>query len=131
MRTHVALLLAVAFAVSPLVGLAGERQITDVKELVGTWLGLVTADYGRGRATMTIKKDGSYEASSQGGTMTVGKYYLEDGKLLYRSSLSVGTATVSEERGRTFLTVIPGGQQAHHRQDGLRTSEAVNIRCRI
>jgi hypothetical protein len=58
---------------------------------------------------MTVKEDGSYEASTQFGTLTVGKYSLEDGKLRYRSTLSVGTATISEERGRTFLTVIPEG----------------------
>jgi hypothetical protein len=30
-------------------------------------------------------------------------------RLHHRSTLSVGTATISEERGRTFLTVIPEG----------------------
>jgi hypothetical protein len=109
MRMSLALLLAVAFAVSPTDGIAGDKQITDVKELAGTWLGSVTADSGGARATMTIKEDGSYQASTRSGTLTVGKYSLEDGKLRYRSSLSEGTATVSEERGRTFLTVIPEG----------------------
>jgi hypothetical protein len=109
MRMLLALLLAVAFAVSPTDGIAGEKQITDVKELAGTWRGSATSDSGVARATMTVKEDGSYEASTQFGTLTVGKYSLEDGKLRYRSTLSVGTATISEERGRTFLTVIPEG----------------------
>lgn len=109
MRMRVASLLTVVFLVSPVAGIAGDRQITDVKELAGTWLGWVTSDYGRSRVTMTVKQDGSYEASAQYGTLTVGKYYLENGKLLYRSSISVGTATVSEERGKTFLTVLPEG----------------------
>ncbi len=107
MRTHVALLLAVAFAVSPLSGAAGEKQLTDVRELAGTWHGWVTTESGRARVMMTIKEDGSYESSSQFGTLTVGKYFLEDGTLRYRSSRSVGRATVSEEKGKMFLTVIP------------------------
>ena len=43
------------------------------------------------------------------GSLTVGKYYLQGGKLRYRSSRSEGAATVSEEHGKTYLTVIPEG----------------------
>ncbi len=58
---------------------------------------------------MVIKEDGSYQAATRTGTLTVGKYYLEGGKLRYRSSLTSGAATVSEDKGKTFLTVIPEG----------------------
>jgi hypothetical protein len=44
--------------------------------------------------------------------MTVGRYYIEDDKLRYRSSRSAGIATVSEEKGKTFLLVIPDGTDA-------------------
>jgi len=42
MRMRLVLLLAVVFAVSPLAGVAGEKQIRDVKELAGSWRGWVT-----------------------------------------------------------------------------------------
>ncbi len=66
---------------------------------------------GNARVLMIIKEDGSYESSTTvpGGTLTVGKYYLESGKLRYRSSRTQGRATVSEERGKTILTVTPEG----------------------
>jgi hypothetical protein len=40
MRMH--LLLAAVFVVSPLAGVAGEKQVVDVKELAGSWQGWVT-----------------------------------------------------------------------------------------
>ena len=107
MKTQVALLLAAALVVAPLTVAAGEKQIGDVKEIAGTWQGWVTVGTTQSRVTMRIKEDGSYEASSQTGSLTVGKYYLEGGKLRYRSSRTEGAATVSEDRGKTFLTVIP------------------------
>jgi hypothetical protein len=38
---HRALLLAAVFALSPLDGVAGEKQIVDVKELARSWRGWV------------------------------------------------------------------------------------------
>jgi hypothetical protein len=35
-------LLAAVFALAPLDGVAGEKQIVDVKELAGSWRGWVT-----------------------------------------------------------------------------------------
>ena len=110
MRTLVAILLAVTLAVCPLAAVAGEKQITDVRELAGTWRGWVSG--GQNLSTMTIREDGSYQAATQNGAMAVGKYYLEDGKLRYRSSRSTGIATISEENGKTFLTVVPDGTDA-------------------
>jgi hypothetical protein len=111
MRAFVAILFAVAFVACPLAGVAGEQQITDVRALAGTWQGWVTAQFGQERATMVVKEDGSYEASTPRGVLTSGSFYLQDGKLRYRSSLSVGAATVSEDQGKTLLTVIPEGPQ--------------------
>jgi hypothetical protein len=110
MRTCIALCLAVGITMGALVASGGEKQVTDVSELAGTWRGWVSG--GQDPSTMTIREDGSYQAATQGGAMTVGKYYLEDGKLRYRSSRSAGTATVSEGNGKTFLTVVPDGTDA-------------------
>ncbi|PYN44679.1 MAG: hypothetical protein DME00_24495 [Candidatus Rokuibacteriota bacterium] len=38
---------------------------------------------------------------------TEGKFYLQDGKLRYRSSRTIGTASLSEPRGHSVLTMVP------------------------
>jgi hypothetical protein len=111
-----ALLLAAVLALSPLDGLAGEKQIVDVKELAGSWRGWVNEVPGDEWAMMTVSADGSYKASTISGT-TVGKFYLQAGKLRYRSSRTtplampsaevLGTASVSEDKGKTVLTLMP------------------------
>jgi hypothetical protein len=106
MRMHLALLLAAVFAVSPLEGVAGEKQILDVKELAGSWRGWVT-EQAQERANMIIQSDGSYKASTTRGVMSEGQFYLQDGKLRYRSSRTTGTARLSEDQGKTILTVMP------------------------
>lgn len=58
MRWCLAIFLAAAFAASPLDGLAGEKQIADVKELAGSWRGWVRTEFGRERATMVVEEDG-------------------------------------------------------------------------
>ena len=105
MRMHLVLLLAAVFAVSPLEGLAAEKQVRDVKELAGNWQGWVT-EQTQERANMVVQADGSYKASTTRGLTTEGQFYLEDGKLRYRSSRTTGKATLSEDRGKTTLTVI-------------------------
>jgi hypothetical protein len=117
MRMHaIAILLAAALALSPLDGLAGEKQIVDVKELAGSWRGWVAEVPGDEWATMNVLADGSYKASTISGT-TVGKFYLQAGKLRYRSSRTtplampsaevLGTVSVSEDKGKTVLTLMP------------------------
>jgi hypothetical protein len=108
----IALVVALVFAVSPVASLAADKQITDVKELAGTWQGWVNSQLsGSERVLMTIKADGSYQSTSvrDGGTLTVGQYYLDGGKLRYRSSRTEGTAVVSEDKGKTTLTIKPEG----------------------
>jgi len=108
----IALMLALVFVVAPIVALAADKQITDVKELAGTWQGWAKSQLaGDERVVMTIKPDGSYQATTnrEGGTLTVGKYYLEGGKLKYKSSRTEGTAVVSEDKGKTTLTIKPEG----------------------
>jgi len=114
MRAHrvVAVLAAVAFVASPIVGTAADKQIKDVKELAGTWEGWVKSQLGSdARAKMIVKEDGSYESATQtqGGTLTVGKFYLDSGKLRWRSSRTEGRAAVSEDKGKTLLTLTPEG----------------------
>jgi hypothetical protein len=43
------------------------------------------------------------------GTLTVGKYFLEGGKVRYKSSRTQGTAVVSEDKDKTILTLAPEG----------------------
>jgi hypothetical protein len=84
--------------------------IAHVKQIAGTWQGWVTSQLGgQSRVTMTIKEDGDYEGATTMGSTTVGRFYVEDGKLRYRSSRTQGTATVSEDRGKTVLTINPEG----------------------
>jgi hypothetical protein len=111
-----ALLWAAVFALSPLDGVAEEKQIVDVKELAGSWRGWVTEVPGDEWATMNVSADGSYKASTISGS-TVGKFYLQAGTLRYRSSRTtplampsaevLGTASVSEDNGKTVLTLMP------------------------
>ena len=107
MRTPVALVVAAVFALAPLYGVAAEKQVRDVKDLAGSWRGWVTGEQGDERATMNVAADGSYTAATTTGSTTAGKFYLQDGKLRYQSSRTTGTATVSEEKGKTVLKVIP------------------------
>ena len=107
MRINRALLLVAAVAISPFQGVAAEKQIQDVKELAGSWSGWVTAEVGQERATMNVQADGSYKASTTRGTIAAGQFYLQDGKLLYRSSRTTGTARLSEDGGKATLTITP------------------------
>ena len=107
MSMNLVLLLAAVFALSPLHGVAAEKQIRDVKELAGSWRGWVTGEPRRERATMNVQADGTYKASTTRGSTSEGQFYLQDGKLLYRSSRTTGTASLSEDKGKTTLTVMP------------------------
>ena len=116
MRMHRALLLAAVFALSPHHGVAEEKQIVDVKELSGSWRGWVAEVAGDEWATMNVSADGSYKASAISVT-TIGKFYLQAGKLRYRSKRItpaampsaelLGTVSVSEDNGKTVLTLMP------------------------
>jgi len=107
MRMSMVLSLAAVFALFPLDGVAGEKQLTDVKELAGSWRGWVTGEMGQERATMIVKADGSYKATTPRGSTSEGQFYLQDGQLRYRSSRTTGTAKLSEDQGKTTLTVKP------------------------
>lgn len=107
MKRYLALLLAAVFALSPLAGVAAEKNVNDVKELAGSWRGWVTGEQGDERATMIVSPNGSYKASTITGSTTEGQFYLKDGKLLYRSSRTSGTAKLSEDKGKTTLSIAP------------------------
>ena len=107
MKTGLALVLATALALFPLAGIAAEKQVKDVKELAGSWRGWVTGEQGQERANMIVKADGSYKASTVSGSTAEGQFYIENGKLLYRSSRTTGTASLSVDKGKTTLSVIP------------------------
>jgi hypothetical protein len=107
MRIALPLFLAAVFTLSSLDAVAGEKKIVDVKELEASWRGWVTGEQGQERATMIVTADGSYRASTTRGSTTEGKFYLQDGKLRYRSSRTTGTASLSEDKGKTVLTVMP------------------------
>ena len=113
---HRALLLAAVFALSPLDGVAGEEQIVDVRELMGSWRGWITGAQGDESATMNVLADGSYKASTVSGPTLVGKLSSRR-KARYRSSRTTplamptapvpGTASVSEDKDKTVLTMMP------------------------
>ena len=105
MRMPLVLLLAAMFALVPLAGFAADKQVKDVKELAGSWQGWAT-EQTQERANMVVQADGKYKASTTRGLTTEGQFYLQDGKLRYRSSRTTGTATLSEDKGKTTLTVI-------------------------
>jgi hypothetical protein len=116
MHRLLVLLAALVFGLIPTLGDAEERQITDVKELAGQWQGWVTSQLGgQQRAMMTIKEDGSYESSTIGigSTITVGNYYLDGGRVRYRSSRTEGSVTVSEEKGTTTIRLSPEGTYSY------------------
>jgi len=108
MKMHLALVLAavVAIAMLPLEGVAADKQVNDVKELAGSWQGWVT-EQSQERASMVVSADGSYKASTQRGLQTEGKFFLQDGKLRYQSSRTAGAARLSEDRGKTTLSMTP------------------------
>jgi hypothetical protein len=100
MRRHLVVLLAVMFALSPLEGVAGEKQILDAKELAGSWHDWITRDEGQDRATLSVSADGSYRALTTRGAITEGKFYLKDGNLRYRSSRTTGRRVSPKIRAR-------------------------------
>ena len=89
-KMYRARLLAAVFALAPLDGVAGEKQIIDVKELAGSWRGWVTEAPGDEWATMNSRPT---EAT---------KLRLSVARLPV-----LGTASVSEDNGRTVLTLMP------------------------
>jgi len=107
MPMHVALVLGALLLLSPLEGVTQEKQIADVKELAGTWRGWVTREQGQEPVTMIIAADGSYRAMTADTASTEGKFYLQDGKLRYRSSRTIGTASLSLARGNGVLMMVP------------------------
>jgi hypothetical protein len=70
---------------------------------------------GSERVLMTIKPDGSYQSSSSrdGGTPTVGQYYLDGGKLRYWSSRTEGTAVAGGLRTNEIGSVAPSKARVH------------------
>jgi hypothetical protein len=107
MKMQAALLLAVTLVVFPFAGIAAEKKVTDLKELAGSWQGWVTGEQGQERATMIVQANGNYKASTVRGSTSEGQFYLQDGKLLYRSSRTTGKAQLAEDKGKTTLSVIP------------------------
>jgi hypothetical protein len=134
MRMHGALLLAAVLTLSPRDGVAEEKQIVDVKELAGSWRGWIAEVAGDEWATMNVSADGSYKASAISST-TLGKFYLHAGKLRYRSvrttpsampsAAVVGTASVSEDQGKTVLTLMPEDPNYLGRAEFERSSREI------
>jgi len=108
MTKKLLLFLSVALATLSFQALAADKQIKDIKELAGNWQGWVTAEVGDERATMIVQPDGSYKATTPRGTEAQGKFYLQqDGKLMYRSSRTAGKAILTEDGGKTTITILP------------------------
>ncbi len=113
MKIVAAVLLAAVSTLSPLDGVGEEKHVADVKELAGRWQGWVTREAGREQTTLIVSADGSYRALTSQGATTEGKFYLQDGQLRYRSSRTTGAASLSEDQGKTTLTVMPADPKYH------------------
>ena len=107
------LLIAVAGCASPASMGRGAvtKEVSDIKELAGTWRGWVAAEL-PSQVTIMIREDGSYEGASRSGSRTVGRFFLDSGKVRYQSSRSAGAATLFDDNGRLFLIVVPDGTDA-------------------
>ena len=57
--------------------------------------GLIMREEAQEPATLIVSADGSYRALTTDGATTEGKFYLQEGKLRYRSSRTTGTALLS------------------------------------
>src|SRR5262249_60400429 len=68
MKMYRALLLAAMLALSALDGVAGEKQIVDVKELAGTWRGWGAEGAGDEWGAVNVSADGSYKTSGNRGS---------------------------------------------------------------
>lgn len=81
-----------------------ETKVQDVKALVGNWVAYITnpRDGIQRRFVMTIKEDGSYTIDT-GGRLVAGAVQLTDGKLTYQSTLSKGTVTMFQNKGKRTL----------------------------
>jgi len=102
-----ALALTVVFGMSllPAFAMGAEKPVTDVKSLAGSWQGhaydRVTGKRLGKQVTLTIKDDGSYQAS---GAFTVqGALRADGGKVFFQSSRASGTVTLHEEKGQETL----------------------------
>src|SRR5262245_44435043 len=103
-----------AIVTSGVPGIRAVERLSKTIPIVMTTVGDAVA--GDEWATMNVSADGSYKASATS-TTTVGKFYLEAGKLRYRSRRTTPaamptaevfeTASVSEDQGKTILTLMP------------------------
>jgi hypothetical protein len=123
MRRYLALIPGAVLVLSPLEGVTQEKKIVDVKELAGTWRGWVTRERGHEPVMMMVSADGSYRAMTADTASTEGKFYLQDGKLRYRSSRTIGTASLSVARGNSVLTMVP--EEFVYRRTGRAEYERV------
>ena len=104
MKVLVAILFVViAFASTPL--LAGNLTVTDVKELAGNWEGYLRSDYNQQTAVKwTVRQDGTF--TSVGQSVSEGKIQLVNGRLMYETTLSKGTLSLEDRRGKQILNVV-------------------------
>ena len=93
--------LAVAIGGLAAVALAGpDKPIASVKSLAGDW----RAVGGASAAAIRITADGSYEGTAASGDKAPGKITVTAGKGTFKSTMSEGKVTLSEEGGKDVLT---------------------------
>ena len=93
-RACIAVSVVVLIAMASLTALGGESRSLMSGTSRGPGGGWVSGV--QNVSTMTIREDRSYQASVPGRSADGRKYYLEDGKLRYRSSRSTGIETWAE-----------------------------------
>jgi hypothetical protein len=80
------------------------KPVHDLKSIAGAWEGMAARAEGVATYTMTIKADGSWEATARGGTFE-GSMRLEDGKI-HSQSKTTGIKymfTLHEGEGQRVL----------------------------
>jgi hypothetical protein len=107
------ILRAVVFALSPLQGVAREKQILDVKELTGSWHGWITRDEGPGpRNTVRLggrklpRLDDTWRDHR-------GKVLCERRQLALSLVAHHGGGESLRRSGTTTLTVMPADPKYH------------------
>ena len=113
--------LGVAVLAAACATLPPAKPVQDIRTIAGKWEGTVTTPGGPSPYTMTIKEDGSYEGSFQGGTV-VGSIRLSKGKILWKSDTSGRTGTYSLHEGEGHRLLV--GQS----DDGSITARLTPVR---
>jgi hypothetical protein len=110
-RLGATLLVGVAAALMLSAGsaVASDKPIKSLAEVAGKWQGSATTTSGDvADVTVTIRNDGTYDASTWG-QLGTGKMTLKDGKLMVQGQRGTATATMTNAGQLVVITNMSGG----------------------